>query len=150
MTEIAGHPIEKFTPHDFRRTARSNTKRLKVDFETAEATMNHLRSGMERIYSYELVEEKAAWFLKWEEIAAIARRVVALAACNSHNSSTAANGDNAGDPNAANLTATEQNPALGNGPGGADMNTATNSAMENAEATDLNTNDRDTNLANGM
>lgn len=77
MTVIAGHPIEKFTPHDFRRTARSNTKRLKVDFETAEAMMNHLRSGMERIYdSYELAEEKAAWFLKWEqEIAGIARRV---------------------------------------------------------------------------
>ena len=76
MAEIAGHPIERFTPHDFRRTARSNTKRLKVDFETAEAMMNHLRSGMERIYDgYELEEEKAAWFLKWEqEIAAIAKR----------------------------------------------------------------------------
>ena len=67
MSEIAGHPIERFTPHDFRRTARSNTKRLKVDFETAEAMMNHLRSGMERIYDhYEMEEEKAAWFLTWE------------------------------------------------------------------------------------
>jgi integrase len=76
MAVIAGHPIERFVPHDFRRTARSNTKRLKVDFETAEAMMNHLRSGMERIYDgYELEEEKAAWFLKWEqEIAVIARR----------------------------------------------------------------------------
>jgi integrase len=75
MAKIAGHPIERFTPHDFRRTARSNTKRLKVDFETAEAMLNHLRSGMERIYDgYELEEEKAAWFLKWEqEIASIAR-----------------------------------------------------------------------------
>lgn len=77
MAVIAGHPVERFTPHDFRRTARSNTKRLKVDFETAEAMLNHLRSGMERIYDgYELEEEKAAWFLKWEqEIAAIAERV---------------------------------------------------------------------------
>jgi len=76
MATIAGHSIERFTPHDFRRTARSNTKRLKVDFETAEAMMNHLRSGMERIYDgYELEEEKAAWFLKWEqEVAAIAKR----------------------------------------------------------------------------
>lgn len=75
MEAIAGHPIEHFTPHDFRRTARSNTKRLKVDFETAEAMMNHLRSGMERVYDgYALEEEKAAWFLKWErEIAAIAK-----------------------------------------------------------------------------
>lgn len=77
MTIIAGHPIEKFTPHDFRRTARSNTKRLKVDFETAEAMMNHLKSGMERVYDgYELEEEKASWFLKWEqEIAGLARRI---------------------------------------------------------------------------
>jgi integrase len=77
MEVLAGHPIERFTPHDFRRTARSNTKRLKVDFETAEAMLNHLRSGMERIYDgYELEEEKAAWFLKWErEIASIAKRV---------------------------------------------------------------------------
>lgn len=76
MVEIAGQDIERFTPHDFRRTARSNTKRLKVDFETAEAMMNHLRSGMERIYDgYELEEEKAAWFMKWErEVAEIARR----------------------------------------------------------------------------
>lgn len=75
MSEIAGYPIERFTPHDLRRTARSNTKRLKVDFETAEAMMNHLKSGMERIYDgYELEEEKAAWFLKWEnEVVRIAR-----------------------------------------------------------------------------
>jgi integrase len=76
MATIAGRPIEKFTPHDFRRTARSNTKRLKIDFETAEAMMNHLRTGMERIYDgYEMEEEKAAWFLRWEqEIIGIARR----------------------------------------------------------------------------
>ena len=76
MSELAGRPIERFTPHDFRRTARSNTKRLKVDFETAEAMMNHLKAGLERIYdSYELEEEKAAWFLRWEtEIASIARK----------------------------------------------------------------------------
>jgi hypothetical protein len=76
MSERAGRPIERFTPHDFRRTARSNTKRLKVDFETAEAMLNHLKTGLERIYDgYELEDEKAAWFLKWEnEIVRMARR----------------------------------------------------------------------------
>lgn len=76
MSAIAGRPVERFTPHDFRRTARSNTKRLNIDFETAEAMMNHLKSGMARVYDgYEFEEEKAAWFLKWEkEIAGIARR----------------------------------------------------------------------------
>ncbi|MCG2841200.1 integrase family protein [Sandaracinobacter sp. RS1-74] len=76
MAEYAKREVEKFNPHDFRRTARSNTKRLKVDFETAEAMLNHLKSGLERIYDgYELEDEKAAWFLKWEnEIVAIARK----------------------------------------------------------------------------
>jgi integrase len=41
--KLAGRPIERFTPHDFRRTARSNTKRLNVDYDTAEAMMNHLK-----------------------------------------------------------------------------------------------------------
>jgi integrase len=48
MTAIAGQPVEHFTPHDFRRTARSNTKRLKVDYETAEAMLNHVKKGLER------------------------------------------------------------------------------------------------------
>ncbi|RZI61409.1 MAG: DUF4102 domain-containing protein [Zymomonas sp.] len=74
MAKIAGHPIERFTPHDFRRTARSNTKRLKVDFETAEAMLNHVKKGLERTYDrYEMEEEKRAWFLTWErEVARIA------------------------------------------------------------------------------
>jgi len=76
MEVIAGRPIERFTPHDFRRTVRSNTKRLKVDFETAEAMLNHLKKGLERTYDrYDLEEEKRASFLKWEiEIAGIAVR----------------------------------------------------------------------------
>ncbi len=76
MEAIAGRPIERFTPHDFRRTSRSNTKRLKVDYETAEAMLNHVKKGLERTYdTYELEEEKRAWFLLWEgEIAAVARR----------------------------------------------------------------------------
>lgn len=76
MEELAGRPVERFTPHDFRRTVRSNTKRLKVDFETAEAMLNHVKKGLERTYdTYELEEEKRAWFLTWEtEIAEIARR----------------------------------------------------------------------------
>ncbi len=76
MAQIAGHPVERFTPHDFRRTARSNTKRLKVDYETAEAMLNHVKKGLERTYDrYEMEEEKRAWFIKWEEeVATIARR----------------------------------------------------------------------------
>jgi len=74
MSVLAGRSIEHWTPHDLRRTARSNTKRLKVDFDTAEAMLNHAKKGLERIYDgYELEEEKRLWFLSWEnEIARIA------------------------------------------------------------------------------
>lgn len=77
MEKIAGRMIEPFTPHDFRRTARSNTKRLQVDFETAEAMLNHRKKGLERVYDlYALEDEKREWFLKWEnEIRGIAERV---------------------------------------------------------------------------
>jgi integrase len=76
MSQFAGKPIERFTPHDFRRTARSNTRRLDVDNETAEAMLNHLKNPLERIYDgYEMEKEKAAGFRTWEaELAAIASR----------------------------------------------------------------------------
>jgi len=77
MEALAERPIARFTPHDFRRTARSNTKRLKVDFDTAEAMMNHQKTGLERIYDiYDLENEKAAWFLIWErEIVRLTQKV---------------------------------------------------------------------------
>jgi integrase len=75
MSELSGRPIARFTPHDLRRTARSNTKRLETDYETAEAMLNHAKQGLERIYdNYDLETEKRDWFLKWEaEIIRIAR-----------------------------------------------------------------------------
>jgi integrase len=75
MSTMAGRALDRFTPHDLRRTIRSNTKRLGVDFETAEAMMNHLKTGMERIYDgYDLEREKAAAFVKWEtQVASMAR-----------------------------------------------------------------------------
>jgi hypothetical protein len=67
MSNMAGREILRWTPHDLRRTARSNTKRLGTDFETAEAMLNHQKKGLERIYDgYELEDEKRAWFLVWE------------------------------------------------------------------------------------
>jgi hypothetical protein len=77
MADYAGRPVERWTPHDLRRTARSNTKRLKVDFETAEAMLNHAKQGLERIYDgYDLEDEKRDWFRTWEnEIARIARTI---------------------------------------------------------------------------
>jgi hypothetical protein len=81
MSQFGDRRVESWTPHDLRRTARSNTKRLKFDFETAEAMLNHSKQGLERIYDgYDLEDEKRAWFLAWEnEIAAIARSVGVVA-----------------------------------------------------------------------
>lgn len=39
---------------------------------------------------------------------------------------------------------------MANGAGGMDMNTATNGQLEQVMNKDLHTNDKDTNLANGM
>jgi hypothetical protein len=77
MAGYAGRPVARWTPHDLRRTARSNTRRLGVDFETAEAMLNHAKQGLERIYDgYDFEDEKREWFLAWEnEIARIARAV---------------------------------------------------------------------------
>jgi integrase len=75
MSEFAGRPIDNWTPHDLRRTARSNTRRLNTDYETAEAMLNHAKRGLERIYDgYDMAEEKRRWFQVWEdEIIRIAR-----------------------------------------------------------------------------
>lgn len=84
MSEFAGRPVANWTPHDLRRTARSNTRRLDTDFETAEAMLNHAKGGLTRIYDgYEMEEEKRRWFQKWEdEIARIAvEQGVAEALC---------------------------------------------------------------------
>lgn len=78
---------------------------------------------------------------------------VAISACSKGNgdqNSADMNNISATDPNAANMMATDENGAMANGAGGMDMNTATNSATENQMKKDLNTNDKDTNLSNGL
>ncbi|MCP3731281.1 integrase family protein [Sphingomonas sp. MG17] len=67
MGELGGRAVEHFTLHDLRRTMRSNTKRLKIDLETAEAMLNHKKKGLEEIYDgYDLFDEKREGFAKWE------------------------------------------------------------------------------------
>ncbi|KKW92521.1 hypothetical protein YP76_06100 [Sphingobium chungbukense] len=69
MSEIGERSIPRFTLHDLRRTMRSNTKRLKIDVETAEAMLNHKKKGLEEIYDgYDLFEEKKDGFARWERL----------------------------------------------------------------------------------
>jgi integrase len=67
MEQIAQRQIPHFTYHDLRRTLRSNTKRLKIDRETAEAMLNHKKPGLDEVYDgYDLYDEKLDGFARWE------------------------------------------------------------------------------------
>lgn len=58
--------ISHFTPHDFRRTARTNMGRMKVPMEVAELVLNHKKSGMAEVYDqWEYLEEKRDALDKW-------------------------------------------------------------------------------------
>lgn len=60
--------LPKWTPHDLRRTARTQMAKLRVPREHAEAVLNHAKEGMVKVYDqYEYEEEKKVALLRWEE-----------------------------------------------------------------------------------
>lgn len=68
MEKAVGRAIEPFRPHDLRRTFRSNTKRLKIDREVAEAILHHKKMGLDERYDlYDLRDEKAEALALWED-----------------------------------------------------------------------------------
>lgn len=75
MMELGGCAVEHFVVHDLRRTMRSNTRRLGIDTDTAEAMLNHKKTGLLEIYDhYGMLEEKREGFARWERhIASLAR-----------------------------------------------------------------------------
>lgn len=50
MERLAGRPLDRWGFHDLRRTMRSNTFRLGIAYEVAEAMLNHAKQGLERRY----------------------------------------------------------------------------------------------------
>lgn len=76
MEEYAGRPLARWHFHDFRRTFRSNARRLGIDGDIAELMLNHKRKGMEAIYDKnQELELRAAGFAAWEAfLADLARR----------------------------------------------------------------------------
>ncbi len=67
MMELGACVVPHFTVHDLRRTLRSNTKRLKIDSDTAEAMIGHKKRGLAEIYDrYDMLDEKREGFAKWE------------------------------------------------------------------------------------
>lgn len=67
MEEFAGRHIPSWHFHDFRRTFRSNARRLGIDRDIAELMLNHKKKGLEAIYnkSQEL-ELRGEGFAAWE------------------------------------------------------------------------------------
>ena len=58
--------VERFTIHDFRRTARTHLAALKVDRHIAERCLNHKIKGVEGTYDrHDYFDERRAALLKW-------------------------------------------------------------------------------------
>ncbi len=67
MERLAGRPLDRWGFHDLRRTLRSNTFRLGIPYEVAEAMLNHARQGLERRYDVgDLSGFTRDGFSKWE------------------------------------------------------------------------------------
>lgn len=67
MERIAKRPLARWSFHDLRRTLRSNTFRLGIQYEVAEAMLNHTRQGLERRYDVgDLSDYTRDGFARWE------------------------------------------------------------------------------------
>jgi len=59
--------LPKWTPHDLRRTARTEMARIGVPEEHAEAVLNHKKQGIVKVYNlHQYADEKKAALLLWE------------------------------------------------------------------------------------
>ncbi|MBO9378363.1 DUF4102 domain-containing protein [Sphingomonas histidinilytica] len=67
MEKLADRRIPSWHFHDFRRTFRSNARRLGIDRDIAELMLNHKRKGIEGVYDKNReLELRAAGFAAWE------------------------------------------------------------------------------------
>ena len=61
--------MKPWSPHDFRRTARTNMARVGVLDEVGEEVMNHIKPGVVGVYNkYRYDEEKKNALQKWEAL----------------------------------------------------------------------------------
>jgi len=80
MEQLAGRSIPSWHFHDFRRTFRSNARRLGIDRDIAELMLNHKRKGIEGVYDKnQQLELRAAGFAAWEAFLSGLARELGLA-----------------------------------------------------------------------
>ena len=59
--------LPTWTPHDLRRTARTEMARIGVPEEHAEAVLNHKKQGIVKVYNlHQYADEKKVALLQWE------------------------------------------------------------------------------------
>lgn len=67
VTKVPYYGIPRWTPHDLRRTARTEMARAGVVDEHAEAVIAHCKQGIKAVYNkYEYQEEKKQALVTWE------------------------------------------------------------------------------------
>lgn len=61
-------PVEKFTPHDLRRTMRSNLSKLGIQPHIAERCLNHSLGGIINVYDqHDYMQERREALKKWSQ-----------------------------------------------------------------------------------
>ena len=64
----AYYGLPRWTPHDLRRTARTNFSRLGIPQPVAEAILNHAKQGVVKVYDlHEYKDEKKKAMLMWDK-----------------------------------------------------------------------------------
>lgn len=68
VKNVPYYGLPRWTPHDLRRTTRTNLARLGVRWEVCEAIINHAKGTIDATYNlYEYDAEKKEAMLRWEE-----------------------------------------------------------------------------------
>jgi integrase len=61
--------LERWTPHDLRRTARTGFSRLKVPLDVKKKLLNHKLGGMDDVYDmWEYLDEKKEALERWSAL----------------------------------------------------------------------------------
>jgi len=67
--KVKYYGLPRWTPHDLRRTARTNMSKCRIPSEHSEAVIAHAKPGIQKVYDkYEYIEEKKEALQRWEAL----------------------------------------------------------------------------------